>query len=110
MNFPVILDSRRPDVVSYTVAKDKNGTPCLTVHARDDVRLATVFAYDGAYSYIPTEGMWGFTDGDSATARMDISGYDFEDPLYIHVSDYAGNKILLRLTPESVRSALGGEE
>ena len=110
MNFPVVLDSRRPDVVSYTVAKDKNGTPCLTVQARDDVRLATVFAYDGAYSYIPTEGMWGFTDVDSATARMDISGYDFEDPLYIHVSDYAGNKILLRLTPESVRSALGGEE
>lgn len=110
MKFPVILDSCRPNVVSYTVAKDKNGTPCLTVQAEDDIRLATVYAYDGAYSYIPREGMWGFTDTDSATAKMDISGYNFNDPLYIHVSDYAGNTTLLRLTPESVRAALGGEE
>ena len=97
-------------MVSYTVAKDKNGTPCLTVQAEDDIRLATVFAYDGAYSYMPAGGMWGFTDTDSATAKMDISGYNFNDPLYIHVSDYAGNTTLLRLTPESVRAALGGEE
>ena len=110
MKFPVILDSRRPDVVSYTVGRDKNGTPYLEVKARDDVRLATVYAYDGAYSYIPREGMWGFTDTDSATVRMDISGYDFNDPLYIHVSDYAGNQTLIRLPSDFVRSALGGEE
>ena len=110
MNFQVVLDSRRPNVVSYTVEKDKNGTPYLYVQAEDDVRLATVYAYDGASSYIPTEGMWGFTDTDSVTARMDISGYDFRDPLYIHVSDYAGNQIVLRLASEYVRAALGGEE
>ena len=110
MNFPVVLDSRRPNVVSYTVAKDKNGTPYLSVEAQDDIRLATVYAYDGAFSYIPAEGMWGFTSDDSATAKMDISGYDYLDPLYIHVSDYAGNYTLLRLTPEFIRAALGGEE
>ena len=110
MKFPVVLDSRRPDVVSYTVAKDKNGTPCLTVTAKDDVRLATVYAYDGAYSYIPAEGMWGFTGSADATVRMDISGYDYLDPLYIHVSDYAGNQTTLRLTPEYIRTVLGGEE
>lgn len=110
MKFPVVLDSRRPDVVSYTVAKDKNGTPYLSVAAQDDVRLATVFAYDGAYSYIPAEGMWGFTDTDSVTAKIDISGYDYLDPLYIHVSDYAGNAVTLRLTSEYIRAALGGEE
>ena len=110
MNFPVVLDSRRPNVVSYTVAKDKNGTPYLSVEAQDDIRLATVYAYDGAFSYIPAEGMWGFTSDDFATAKMDISGYDYLDPLYIHVSDYAGNYTLLRLTPEFIRAALGGEE
>jgi hypothetical protein len=110
MKFPVVLDSCRPGVVSYTVAKDKNGTPYLSVAAQDDVRLATVFAYDGAYSYIPAEGMWGFTDTDSVTAKIDISGYDYLDPLYIHVSDYAGNTTILRLTSEYVRAALGGEE
>lgn len=110
MKFPVVLDSCRPGVVSYTVAKDKNGTPYLSVAAQDDVRLATVFAYDGAYSYIPAEGMWGFTGTDSVTAKIDISGYDYLDPLYIHVSDYAGNTTILRLTSEYVRAALGGEE
>ena len=110
MNFPVVLDSRRPNVVSYTVAKDKNGTPYLSVVAEDDTRLATVYAYDGAYSYIPAEGMWGFTSVDAATAKMDISGYDYLDPLYIHVSDYAGNYTVCRLTPDFIRAALGGEE
>lgn len=107
MKFSVTLDSVRPDVVSYSIGKDKNGTPYLAVQARDDTRLATVFAYDGAYSYIPSEGIWGFTAADSVTARMDISGYDYRDPLYIHVSDYAGNKILLRIPSDEVRAALG---
>ena len=110
MNFTVILDSERPDVVSYSIGKDEDGGLSLTVTAGDDHLLGTLYAYDGAYSYLPEGGMYACSGKTEITAVMDLRQYDFRDPLYIEVRDYAGNSRVIRLSPEQIRAALGEED
>lgn len=110
MNFTVLLDSVRPDVVSYSIGKTEDGILSLTVTAQDDRLLGNLFAYDGTYSYLPAGGMYACSGQTEITAVMDLQQYDFLDPLYIEVRDYAGNSRVIRLTPEQIRAALGEED
>jgi hypothetical protein len=40
---------------------------------------------------------------------MDLSLYDYLDPLYIEVSDYAGNVRIIRIPAEKISALTGAE-
>lgn len=109
MNFKVTLDRDRPDVVSYSIAREKAGRLTLRVTATDDRALGILYAYDGGFSYVPEGGMYAFSGEKTAYAVMDLSQYDYLDPLYIEVSDYAGNSRVIRIPSEKIKALSGVE-
>jgi hypothetical protein len=109
MNFKVTLDRDRPDVVSYSIAREKGGRLTLRVTATDDRALGILYAYDGGFSYLPEGGMYAFSGEKTAYAVIDLSQYDYLDPLYIEVSDYAGHSRVIRIPSETIKALAGVE-
>ncbi len=109
MNFTITLDRDRPDVVSYSIAREKGGRLTLRVTATDDRALGILYAYDGGFSFPPEGGMYAFSGEKTAYAVIDLSQYDYLDPLYIEVSDYAGHSRVIRIPSETIKALAGVE-
>jgi|GEM_PF-5073931 len=101
--FTFTLDSVRPTIDAWSVA-EKDGRRLLTVEASDDRYLVLVETYGlDEYGYVG----YGTADGgdvgvcagtDHTSLVFDITEYDGESPLYVEVTDLAGNFTTIRLT------------
>ena len=101
--FTFTLDSVRPTIDAWSVA-ETDGRRLLTVEASDDRYLVVVETYGiDEYGFVD----YGTADGGEvgvcagtahASLVFDITEYDGESPLYVEVTDLAGNFTTIRLT------------
>ncbi len=106
MGFFFTLDSEKPAVTEIS-ARREGEQVLLSVRAADNKALLDVSAYDTVYTYAALEGAGTVFAGQAeAVMTFDITQFDSLSPLYLEITDRAGNYNTVRVTPEELAEML----
>ena len=106
LGFSFTVDSAAPRAGLLTAERDGD-TLLLAVSASDDTALLSISAYDAAFSFSEVSDA-EIAGKRKAEARFDLTQYDGSSPLYVEITDRAGNYTVVRLSPGEV-AALAAE-